>query len=117
MTVWAGSLDNRLMDGAKQKTPEVGMGATEILYTDRHPYTIIEVNEKKTRIVVQQDNAKRIDNNGMSETQCYEYSPNPEARKRVLTLRKTGQWIEKGESLKGNKYLIDYREEYRDYSF
>lgn len=117
MTVWTGSLHNRLMEGGKQIDPEVGMGATEIMYTDRNPYTIIEVNEKKTVIVVQQDNAKRSDSNGMSETQSYEYSPNLEARKRVLTLRKTGQWIEKGESLKGSKYLIGHREKYHDFSF
>ena len=32
-------------------------------------------------VVVQQDHAKRKDNNGMSDCQSYEYTPNPDGKK------------------------------------
>ena len=42
-----GSLQNRMMEGSTtNKEIVVGMGATELLYTDRNPYTVIEVKAK-----------------------------------------------------------------------
>ena len=76
-----GSLQNRLQErmviGAPE--PQIGMGATILSYTDRHPATIVEIKKigKATLITLQADNAKRIDNNGMSESQEYEYERDP----------------------------------------
>lgn len=112
-----GSLTNRMMEGGGQIVPQVGMGATECCYTDRHAYTIVEVVTDKL-IVVQQDKAKRADTNGMSESQKYTYESDPEGRKVEVTLRKNGKWITKGEGLKnGTGWLIGDRREYHDYSF
>jgi hypothetical protein len=74
-----GSLTNRLMENSRY-IPVVGMAATMTSYSDRHAGTVIEVIGKGSAIIVKvrQDNAKRIDNNGMSDSQEYEYSPNPD---------------------------------------
>lgn len=111
-----GSMTNLIMDNSKTPVPEVGMGATRLGWTDRHPYTVIEVKSPK-RIVVQADDAKRIDKNGMSESQDYEFNPNPEGETVEISLRKNGRWIEVGQSSKGTSFLIGHREKYYDYSF
>ena len=114
-----GSLVNNLM-AAKQPTPIVpivGMGATMCGWSDRHAYTIVEITNPKT-IVVQQDIATRTDSNGMSECQNYDYSPDPSAPKKVVTLRKNGRWVERGGGLwNGTTYHVGYRSEYYDFSF
>lgn len=113
-----GSMMNMLMDNSKMPVPEVGMGATELCWSDRHAYTIVEIKSPK-RIIVQQDHAKRTDNNGMSECQSYEFTPNPDAAKIELSLRKNGRWMPVGQGLKsgGSSFLIGSRQEYYDYSF
>jgi hypothetical protein len=113
-----GSLNNFLMGHSKQTEPEVGMGCTILRYTDRDAATIIEVNSKKTVIVIQEDNATRIDKNGMSECQDYAYTPNTDATKLTFTKRKNGAWVRMKEPLQGGQRVaIGYRDSYHDYSF
>jgi hypothetical protein len=113
-----GSLTNNIFANARQNVPPaVGMGATELCYTDRHAYTIVEVVSPK-EIVVQQDTAIRTDKNGMSESQDYRFEANPNAKRVTVTLRKNGRWVVKGESAKnGTCYAVGGRSEYHDYSF
>jgi len=111
-----GNLINRLMEGAKQPTPEVGMGATYCGWSDRHPYTVVEV-KSPTTIVVQRDTATRVDSNGMSEVQTYEYSRNPDAERVTVTLRRNGRWVAKGEPQTAGAFSLGRREKYYDYSF
>lgn len=108
-----GSLTNRLMENAAPPTPTVGMGGTILSYTDRHAVTVVEVLTPK-KIVVQYDNATRTDKNGMSESQSYEFSPNPEGQKHTVTLRKDGRWKEQGGS---TVVMLGRRDKYHDYSF
>ncbi len=112
-----GSITNYMMKSSKMPAPEVGMGATGLSYTDRHPFTIVEiVNSKK--IVVQEDFAIRTDSNGMSESQSYEYTSNPDAPKIVVTLRKNGHWVQQGGKMSnGRSYLIGHRNKYHDFNF
>ena len=49
-----GSFQNRLMEGAQEIVPEIGMGATELMWSDRYPYTVVEI-VSKNRIKVQED--------------------------------------------------------------
>jgi len=114
-----GSLVNHLVSRSKGLEPVVGMGATELMWTDRHALTIVEVNEKKTMVVVQRDNVKRIDNGGpYTESQDYEFTPNPNATRVPYTLRKNGAWVKLGESMKGGSRIsIGRRSEYCDPSF
>lgn len=71
-----GSLVNRMEEGAEFGKPYVGMGATEMLYSDRRPYTVQKVVSDK-RVVVTADKYERTDNNGRSEDQDYKYVPTP----------------------------------------
>lgn len=111
------SLTNFMLSGTKgQPDPEVGMGATKLMYTDRHACTIVEVKGKT--IGIQRDNAVRTDNNGMTESQDYEYSPNVNAPIEYFTQRKNGAWVKAKESMRGGTRLrIGERKEYYDYSF
>lgn len=108
------SLINNIMEGSKSEEPKVGMGATELCWTDRHAYTIVEIRSPK-RIKVQQDRAIRTDNLGMSDAQQYRYERDPEAPIITLSLRKDGKWRQVG--CDGNTFKIGYRSEYHDYSF
>lgn len=71
-----GSVINRVME--QSKTPEivVGMGATECLWTDRHAYEVIAVQDEK-HITVRRLNTNLKPGTTWLE-QEYEYSSNPD---------------------------------------
>ena len=95
-------------------TPVVGLGATISGYTDRYAATIIEVSANGKKIVVQEDAAKRVDSNGMSESQIYEFSRNPNGRVRKFYLNKSNRWQES----KGTARLtVGHRNAYHDFTF
>ncbi len=66
--------------------PTVGMGATIHVGSDSYPATVIQVTRNGKRLVIQEDIAIRIDNNGMSESQEYTYEPNPHGDIHIVTL-------------------------------
>lgn len=110
-----GSLTNLLSSKGKQTiVPEVGMGATQICWTDRHAFTVIEVSKSGKRCKVQADKAIRTDKNGMSECQEYTYEPDPKGYVRELSLRRDGKWKAVGTT---ELFRLGHREEYYDYSF
>ena len=99
---------------------KVGDGATMLYYSDRHACTIIEIADNGSYIKVQKDKATRIDNNGMSECQDYEFERDPKGA--VYTFKRT----RKDKSVyTGNGKYCDWdvklsfgaRIEYYDYSF
>lgn len=102
----------------KQKSitsnPTVGEGATIYYYSDRKPATVVQVGRNGKRIIMQEDIATRIDKNGMSEVQSYEYKSDPNGEILIATLRK-----DKTYRLVGSKTLVSfgYRQKYYDYSF
>ena len=118
-------LDSRSVKG--EPAPYVGMGATLLSWSDRHAGTIVEVFKKKNvlYIKVQEDNSVRIDKNGMSESQEYEYSSNPNGK--ISYFRKVapyGFWQavyikpETGKFNIGSGGIkIGVRDEYYDFSF
>lgn len=114
-----GSLQNTLAANAADAiTPVVGMGATILWWTDRQAGTIIEVSSSGKSITVQEDNAKRTDDLGMSDCQTYEYTPNTDGSTTVFTLRSNGRFVRKGESMKGGQRVsIGVRAQYHDFSF
>lgn len=93
--------------------PEVGMGATEILGSDKYAYTIVKVCTPR-KILVQQDTATRTDDRGDSTNQEYSYERNPEAPLVSVTLRKNGQWRKSKEDI---LFRLGVRREYYDYNF
>lgn len=62
------------MMGNNATLPQVGAGCTMLSWTDRHAYEVISASEDKKRVVIQQYQPVRTDNNGMSETQNYAYT-------------------------------------------
>jgi hypothetical protein len=109
-----------------QPTPEVGMGATILGWTDRHPATIVEVSKDRGAVLlkVQEDDYRRLDKNGMSECQQYLYSPNPNGRVHHYRQDKSGRWVEvefneetKRWNKRGGGLRIGEREKYHDFSF
>lgn len=98
-------------------TPVVGMGVTRCCWSDRHPYEIIEVKDDR-HIVVREMHAKRIDTNGMSDCQDYEYTSNENGRVQELFLTKQGRWRDRqGRKLGCDGWALGYAQKYYDYSF
>lgn len=87
-------ISNILVSGTKNIKPEIGMGVTLAHWTDRDAGTIIAIHEHngKTYLTVQEDNAVRTDDNGMSEDQTYEYSANPNGATYTYRQSKKGGW-------------------------
>lgn len=118
-----GSLMNRIFEDMRMPEPEVGMGATAFMYSDRHALTIVAVHKNKagkaTAVEVTRDNAKRVDTLGMTDSgQRYEYTSNPDGHRTTYTLRRNGSWVRKGETISGGQRIgIGQRDEYHDFSF
>lgn len=95
---------------------KVGQGATFHIGSDRYPYTVVEVCSP-TRVVLQADNYRRIDKNGFSEDQTYEYTPNSDAALTVVTRRSDGIWRKQGDTKGGGSFSFHDRKAYQDPSF
>jgi len=109
-----GSLTNAIENQTRSLKPEVGMGVTELCYSDRHPYTVVKILSEK-KIQVKPDTAIRIDKNGASESQEYTYQICEEAEPITLRLNKHGGWKQVGNP-DGWTYFIGEREEYYDFT-
>lgn len=109
------SVMNLVMSGTSgQPSPEVGMGVTELHWTDRHAGTVTWVSKTGKTLRYRLDIAKRVDDNGMSESQTYEYEPDPTAAERTARQnRRTGAWKMTG----GPRLSLGVRRAYHDYSF
>ncbi len=71
-----GSLMNRLEEGRTFGEIKVGTGVTQMSYSDRHPYEVVKVIDDN-HLLIRACDAKRIDKNGESECQEYEYTLRP----------------------------------------
>lgn len=85
-----------------QPEPEVGMGVTLLGWTDRNPGTIIEIFTigKNLAVRVQRDDAKLVGGSMMSESQDYEFTPNPAAGTSVFMRETDGTWHEMTRKIK-----------------
>lgn len=97
--------------GVEFTRPQVGMGCTLCWWSDRDPYTIIKVSASGKTFWMQEDNARRTDNNGMSDAQSYEYTPNPNGEVRQVRLTTRG-WKSNGQ-----RVAVGHRRKFYDYSF
>ncbi len=117
-----GSLMNAVMSGDTTE-PVVGMAATVLGWTDRKGATVIGWDG--TTLTVQEDHAKRVDSNGMSEMQKWEHTPNPNGitttyRRHKKTGRFKGGWVNpetKRWSFGDGGVLLGERRHYHDFSF
>lgn len=101
----------RIKKNQKPILPIVGMGATISVGSDAYAYTVISVSPTQKTCILQEDIAKRIDTNGQSETQEYEYTCNPNGKEKTARLTKYG-WVSEG-----HKVTLNLRSAYRDPSF
>ena len=106
----------------KSLKPIVGMGVTQLLYSDRRAFTVIRIVDDKT-IFVQEDTAVRMDNNGMSDSQRYSYNPNPNGHIYELRMCVDGHWrnapfMFQNEFMSaGAVFMVGHRDAYHDYSY
>lgn len=101
-------------------TPEVGMGATRQLWSDRHAGTIISVSKSGKTLWWRQDVAIVSLGSEADGSAEYEYLPGPESDPGYkFTLRRNGRWVLEGCSMtnRGSGLGIGHRSEYRDPSF
>lgn len=122
-----GSLVNHLMTHNIFSVPSVGDGATICGWSDRFPATVVEVIEKGKSVVVkvQSDNYTRVDNNGISESQTYEYSRNVEGAIYYYKLKTSGEWYEVYKNKETGRWIrsgganiyFGHRERYYDFTF
>jgi len=117
----SGSFVNMLMAN-NSSVPVIGEGATELMYTDRHAYTVIDFDPKRKTAKIQRCDPKRTDNLGMSDAQCYDYSKHTDE---ILTLKYRynnwyvqyiNQWTQKTEYRK-IRIIFGIRDEHFDFSF
>lgn len=105
-------------------TPEVGMGATYAVGSDRYVCTIVEVlrfksGDRKGQIrgvVAQDDDVRVVSGSEQDGSATYEYMQNPQATKDTyLWNARTGRFV-----LKGSSYVrlgLGHRSYHRDPSF
>jgi len=109
-----GSFINHLKSEGDNK-PEVGKGATELLWSDRRAYFVDWVSEDKKECIIEGTKAVRIDNQGMSDSQDYSYDREENPYK--ITLRFThGKWRNK-KTRQPMNIQFGYMREYYDFSF
>lgn len=112
-----GSLMNHLYSRGQEQEPVVGEGATVLLWTDRHAYTVREYDPKKKTVVIERCDPVRTDSYGMSDSQSYDYSKH--TGKKTTLYYKWGAWRTKQISyvLKAEKNVefadFKYREQLR----
>ena len=98
------------------QTIEAGQGGCYSIGSDRYPVTIIGWTKSGKTIYYQYADAKRTDNNGMSESQSYEFTPNPNGRVGVATWRRRTNSFQPKGGRSGYLSTTGYAK-YRDPSF
>jgi len=122
-----GSLFNHIMSNGTIKDIVPGeTGATYLSWTDRYAATVKEVFKKGKYdyIVIQQDIATRVDDGGMTDSQSYEYTSNPEGRTWLFRVTDKGfeQVYKDSQTGRFKKMnvgglVVGKRREYYDFSF
>ena len=91
-----GSLANRFEENCyfnnTKGNIKVGTPCTIYMWSDTHAYEVIAVINQE-HLIIRKLDAKRIDKNGMSECQHYEYSSNSKNHTKEIKLTKYG-WKE-----------------------
>lgn len=95
----------------ESKTIAPGTPATVCHFTDRDPYEVTRVSAKGT-VWVRRMDYKRVDDNGMSDSQHYEYTSNPSYPEQRLSRRAGGRYY-----LAGSYVSFGIARRYHDYSF
>jgi hypothetical protein len=91
-----GSIHNRIQERAVigAPTPEVGMGATLLYFSDRHAGTITRIFKDRGQdaLEVTEDSSRLVSGSKMSEEQEYEFQANPKGKKHYFKKDQNGFW-------------------------
>lgn len=85
----AGSFQNQMM-GNNRSIPVVGQGATELLYSDRHAYYVVEVSNGGKSCKIQRANYKYCGSGYGDES--YEYNGVNESYSPIELVYRNGAW-------------------------
>jgi len=115
---WYGSVDNRLLENSRSADPEVGMGVTECLWSDREPYEVIAVQDER-HVTIRRLGYKIVKGSSYDGSAEYEYFSNPDGAVKKLFKKKDGRWVERigRREDSGSGWFIGFAERYYDPSF
>lgn len=100
--------------GSNSLEPVVGMGVTVCYYSERYAGTITRISKSGKSFWFKYDIVKRVDNNGMSDSQTYEYTENPEANEIPVRMNRKGIY----KTLKShNPIVLGVRNAFHKFSF
>jgi len=118
MSRWYGSLQNRLMENSRSAVPEVGMGVTEFLWSDREPYEVIAVQDDR-HISARRLGYKVVSGSCHDGSAEYEYFSDPDGHVVSLFKKKNGKWVQRigRKEYGGSSWVIGFAEKYYDPSF
>lgn len=117
-----GSLVNHLYSRVAPITPEVGMGASILSWSDRQAATVVAVDGAIFAITA--DTAKIVSGTTYDGSAKYEFTSNPNGHRYYFRIGKdgkpegvtknptTGRWLKTG-----NRVLLGKRDHYHDPSF
>lgn len=113
-----GNIINRVMEEGSGKQPEVGDGASVLLFSDRKAGTVTFASADL--VIVRLDDAKVVSGSAHDGSAVYTYSPDPTGVEyyfmRVKRGSYKGQWRENGKP-HGNGVIFGRRDHYYDPSF
>lgn len=107
---WYGSINNRLEEGRPSLTPEVGMGGTVMMWSDRNPVTVSRIISR-TRIAVTPDRVTEWDG---EYGKAFETVPG--AEERIVRLCSDGKWKFEKDAAR-TVVVLGTRQAYYDRSF
>lgn len=116
MSKWYGSLENRLEEGKTYGEIKVGTGVTEMLYSDRNPYEVVEVIDDR-HLLIRPLDYKRVSGSAQDGSAEYEYYSNEDAPVIKIFKSKTGWRAQLGRKLGSIKYAVGFAERYYDPCF
>jgi hypothetical protein len=76
MSKWYGSLNNRIDEGKTYGEIKIGTGVTEMCYSDRHPYEVVEIIDEK-HLLIRECDWKIISGSEQDGSAEYEYKVVP----------------------------------------
>lgn len=76
MSKWYGSIENRLDEGKQFEEIKIGTGVTEMCWSDRYPYEVVEIIDDK-HILIRACDHKIISGSAEDGSAEYEYTLRP----------------------------------------
>lgn len=96
--------------------PEIGMGATQMCWTDRNPWTVVAVHSEN-KCMVQRDKVKAKEGDWQMGHQQWDIEPDPNGATEIITRRRNGKWYPVNKPMTSTGFILGERRHYYDWSF